>query len=681
LRFNNDDSPYLVFDPDTQGTRTTWTWSAWVKFSSADRKVLFAGVTNQISRYFFIEHDANGHLDIFDLTFSTTNSRLRTSREFTDYSAWYHIVFTYDTTNSTADDRHRLYVNGEQIEDFLNRTNPNANHSSHVLSLHPHYLSGYTSTGTLPHDGYMAEVHLIDGQSLQASDFGEYDDNNVWQPKEYEGTYGTHGWHLDFSDATNTTTIAEDSSGNGNDFTANNISVTAGSGNDSLFDSPSNGTQSDTGAGGEVNGNYATLNPLDGSPTGLSNGNLDAASANAYPTIIPGSGQWYYEVNGTGYTWDGTRANFTPRAGSHNFGQRVFSGTAPSGYKSICTANLPDPTIADGSTAMDVALYTGNSSTQTISGLNFSPDLVWIKSRSQTRDHKLVDSVRGVGEELEPNQTTAEVTNSDGLTAFNSDGFSLGADADYNIGSGNTYVAWAWDAGSSTVSNTDGSITANVRANASTGCSIVSFTGTGANATVGHGLNAAPGFMIIKDLGSGTRPWNVYHKSITAEKRLKLNDNTAAGDLASIFNDTEPTSSVFSLGAALAINASGSDIIAYCFAPVEGYSAFGSYTGNGNSDGPFVYTGFRPQYILTKITSGTGDWFIWDDQRPGHNLTNGILNASYNGAEYGTTGSNGVDILSNGFKIRGNATWWNSSSATYVYVAFAAHPFKTARAR
>jgi hypothetical protein len=169
-----------------------------------------------------------------------------------------------------------------------------------------------------------------------------------------------------------------------------------------------------------VRGNYATLNPLDDNPSGLSNGNLDAASANAYPTIFPGSGQWYYEVNGTGYQWDGTRANWTRRAGSHNFGQRQWAYAAPAGFKALCTTNLPEPTIADGSTVMDVVLYTGNGGTQTISGLNFSPDLVWIKGRSAVTNHRLLDTIRGATKELYSSETTEETTQAQSLTAFNS---------------------------------------------------------------------------------------------------------------------------------------------------------------------------------------------------------------------------------------------------------------------
>jgi hypothetical protein len=597
-----------------------------------------------------------------------------TSNLLRDPSAWYHVVFNCDTTKATASERARIYVNGTEAS-YSVANDPALNSDLVINSTIEHQIGGQPAVSR-HFSGYLVDIHFIDGQALDPTDFGEFDDNGVWQPIAYTGTYGTNGFHLDFSDNTNTTTIAEDSSGNGNDWTANNISVTAGAGNDSLFDSPTNGTQTDTGAGGEVSGNYCTLNPLTPGVTGLSNGNLDAASANAYPTIIPGSGSWYYEVDGTGYNWDGTFGSWTPRAGSHNFGQRPFSSTAPSGFKALCTANLDDPTIADGSTAMDVVTYTGNGTSQTISGLNLSPDLVWIKNRSQTDPHSLYDTIRGATKRIVTNSTAQESSNNNSLTAFTSDGFSVGS-LDAVNGSSEALVAWTWDGGTSTVSNTDGSTTANVRANASTGFSIVSYTGTSANATVGHGLNAAPEFIIIKNRDRLTE-WAVYHAVLGATQHLKINRNYAAQSVASYFNNTAPTSSVVSLGGAVVTNYTGEDIIAYCFAPVEGYSAFGSYTGNGSSDGPFVYTGFRPAFVMYKRTDSTSDWYVDDYQRDGYNFSNKNLLANLNNVE---SGGSFTDFLSNGFKLRLSSSARNASGGTYIYAAFAENPFKTARAR
>jgi len=765
LRFNNDDSARLSRVFSSSGNQKTWTWSAWVKFSSNERKVLFSQVTNFSNQFFIIEHINDG-LEIYDYNVAY-KSNLETANLFRDYSAWYHIVFTYDTTNTTADDRQRLYINGEQITTFSARTNPQLNHEGYVNKAGGHYLGDYNIFSPVPHDGYFADVHFVDGQSLQASDFGEFDDNGVWQPIEYAGTYGTNGFHLDFSDATNTTTIAEDSSGNGNDWSAQNISVTAGAGNDSLFDSPTNGTQTDTGAGGEVSGNYCTLNSAISATYQASNGGLDITSSSNWvmgfgTMVIPSYGKWYYEVvaggentvagitdatgptsptnfitfvaisyvyyfangykyegpnhtytaygatgttgdvmgvaidmdagtltfykNGTsqGTAFTGLTGSYIPVVGAFintqvvNFGQRAFAYSAPSGFKALCTANLDDPTIADGSTAMDVVTYTGNGTSQTISGLNFSPDFTWIKDRSQVELHSLYDTIRGATNRIVTNSTAQESSNNNSLTAFTSDGFSVGG-LDAVNASGSALVAWNWDAGTSTVSNTDGSITANVRANASTGFSIVSYTGTSANATVGHGLNAAPEFIVIKNRDRAI-DWAVYHAALGATQNLKLNRNYTAQSVSSYFNDTDPTSSVVSLGAAVATNYTGEDIIAYCFAPVEGYSAFGSYTGNGSTDGPFVYTGFRPRWILVKGADGpnTYNWFVQDTKRNPENLTTQYLIPNLSNVE-GSTGK--LDILSNGFKWRTSSTGLNESGTDYIYAAFAENPFKTARAR
>jgi len=675
LRFNSDDSAHLSRTPSVEGNRRTWTWAGWVKRSALTTALYQSLFANNSGANAFLGFVNGGDGLLFYDSVAVAGGNVRyTSNLLRDPSAWYHVVFNCDTTKATASERARIYVNGTEAS-YSVANDPALNSDLVINSTIEHQIGGQPAVSR-HFSGYLVDIHFIDGQALDPTDFGEFDDNGVWQPIAYTGTYGTNGFHLDFSDNTNTTTIAEDSSGNGNDWTANNISVTAGAGNDSLFDSPTNGTQTDTGAGGEVSGNYCTLNPLTPGVTGLSNGNLDAASANAYPTIIPGSGSWYYEVDGTGYNWDGTFGSWTPRAGSHNFGQRPFSSTAPSGFKALCTANLDDPTIADSSTAMDVVTYTGNGTSQTISGLNLSPDLVWIKNRSQTDPHSLYDTIRGATKRIVTNSTAQESSNNNSLTAFTSDGFSVGS-LDAVNGSSEALVAWTWDGGTSTVSNTDGSTTANVRANASTGFSIVSYTGTSANATVGHGLNAAPEFIIIKNRDRLTE-WAVYHAVLGATQHLKINRNYAAQSVASYFNNTAPTSSVVSLGGAVVTNYTGEDIIAYCFAPVEGYSAFGSYTGNGSSDGPFVYTGFRPAFVMYKRTDSTSDWYVDDYQRDGYNFSNKNLLANLNNVE---SGGSFTDFLSNGFKLRLSSSARNASGGTYIYAAFAENPFKTARAR
>ena len=366
-------------------------------------------------------------------------------------------------------------------------------------------------------------------------------------------------------------------------------------------------------------------------------------------------------------------------SGNVNFGQRPFAYTAPSGYKALCTANLPDPTIADGSTAMDVVTYTGNGSTQSITGLGFSPDLVWCKRRSGVANHHLYDIVRGATERLQSSTTSAESTAVGGVTSFDSDGWTMGNDADIN-GASNTFVGWTWDGGSSTVTNTDGSISSQVRANPSAGFSIVSYTGNAtAGATIGHGLNASPSLVIIKNRDTAVN-WVVGHVIPGFTKYLELNTTLLATTASSIWNNTDPTSALVTLGSDTLVNQNTGNHIAYCFAPVEGYSAFGSYTGNGSADGPFVFTGFRPRWILIKRSSGTasGYWGLFDTERSTYNVVDDYIWANDSSAELSGLP---IDVLSNGFKPRAADSNINQSTQTHIYAAFAEHPFKTSRAR
>ena len=543
-----------------------------------------------------------------------------------------------------------------------------------------------------------------------------------------------------------------------------------GAGNDSLVDTPTSGSQVDTGLGGQVTGNYATLNPLHSDVSLASNGNLDCNSNGSGwigSTVHVASGKWYVEFtvgstgtvqmfgvcasthSGSGYPWlaspnvtyyvqdgriyvDGTNTGATTGAtagdiislsfdvdaksvvirknnsilstktvgttssymffisdgggsatSSVNFGQRPFAYTAPSGFKALCDTNLPAPVVAKPSTAMDVKLYTGNGSTQTISGLGFSPDLVWIKDRSLGASHLLHDEVRGAGKTLFSNLTIAETTNySYGyLSAFTSNGFTVqGGSSGNDINSSSqTYAAWCWDAGSTTVTNTQGSITSSVRANPSAGFSVVTYTGTGANATVGHGLGVAPQLIITKCRGA-TSDWGVYHASVGATAYLRLNLTNVSSTGTGPWNNTAPTGTVFSVGTNAATNTANT-MIAYCFAPVAGLSSYGTYQGNGSSDGPFVYTGFRPRWIMIKASAGGAtQWFIYDTARNTSNVGNFALYASDATAE---TSILLIDILSNGFKLRYADTggYTNYAGWTYIYAAFAESSFAYSRAR
>jgi hypothetical protein len=371
-----------------------------------------------------------------------------------------------------------------------------------------------------------------------------------------------------------------------------------------------------------------------------------------------------------------------------NFGQRPFAYTAPSGFKALCTQNLPTPTI--GATTATQAgkffnpvLYTGNGATNNISGVGFQPDWVWIKSRSNgAYSHRLVDAVRGATKEIYSNLTNAEGTDSVGLTAFGSDGFTLGSSNEYNA-SASTFVAWNWRASNATaVTNTSGSITSSVSANTTSGFSVVTYTGTGSAATVGHGLGVAPSMIIFKDRSTTTN-WIVYHVSVGNTTSLALNlTNATLSPSTAYFNNTTPTSTVFTIGNGTTVNTSSENYVAYCFTPIAGYSAFGSYTGNGSTDGPFIYTGFRPRYIMIKMTSDVNNWSLIDTSRSPYNLSTQILAANTTDAEY-TTADTQIDILSNGIKLRCTTfgSGINQSGDTYIFMAFAENPFKYSLAR
>tara|TARA_Y100000991_G_scaffold571_1_gene466 strand:- start:32428 stop:35664 length:3237 start_codon:yes stop_codon:yes gene_type:complete len=1052
LRFNSADSAYLSRTPSTAGNGKTWTLSTWVKTSS-NGSLLCNGVASSGDNGIYVQYSSN---TLYVGTWTTSwQWNLITNRVFRDPSAWHHVVVAVDTTQSTTSDRVKIYINGVQETSFSTATYPSQNYDTLVNNTALHAIGRFGNLTSGYFDGYLADYHFIDGQALAPTDFGELDSNNVWNPKQFEGTYntaasipsypavtispstvgygnvshvngggayfysqassgagsikvefsppitgvtsikyngggysvnsayniringvdvftnlstnsswaqashtisstdissfeiytandgwslynllfndtspsgtaslvtpaGVNGFHLDFSDNSSNAALGTDSSGNSNTWTVNNLTAvgsswdqsqtwsSSGSGTpytanfdwdkafdgiittstdvtfgasdatmtwtpsspitvntsvivyvynatngtsygtrvngsyitgtnnynvpvtltaatlggqltsiqltnsglvgpylggvevdgvllvdsgvadpaakdiDSLIDTPTNYTA----ASGNNGGNYPTWNPLSQSSSTFSNGNLQATTSggSGYPLETvnfytpPGTGKWYWEfqlsaLSGSNYTMVGmlptdsdyeqgnsnipsekkgfqvyigyngavTAASGAATVGTAtatfgvgdilgwafdagngtvqcykngvaqgtqftnvrtdvgwafcvtdydnsatatyiiNYGSRPFAYTPPTDYVSLCTTNLADPTIADGSTAFDVKLWNGNDTQRDITGLGFSPDLVWIKQRSGTALHSLQDTVRGATKNLVPNDTQSEGTETAYLNAFLSNGFSIGTSSTVNDGS-STYVGWTWDAGTSTVSNTDGSITSSVRANPSAGFSVVSYTGSSSAVTVGHGLNAAPQMIIVKDRDNSYN-WQVAHIGIGADESLLLNAGDAKADY-NAWNNTRPTSSLFSLGAGtLGVNTNGADLIAYCFAPVEGYSAFGSYTGNGSADGPFVFTGMRPRWLMVKSSSNSGEhWLILDTERDPHNLADATIYANLSNAE-AEAAVLGIDILSNGFKCKGTNAGANASGYTYVYAAFASHPFKTARAR
>jgi len=800
LRFNSSDSAYLSRTPGTAGNRKKFTISFWVK-----RTALDGGTGPGDHSAFFSAGNWTSDSDMFNMVFLGSGSGaginvgfynfgMSTNATFRDLSAWYHFVCAVDTDQAVLNDRIKFYQNGIDLNLAVSAS-VTQGLSTAVNNTVIQAIGKGSASNFYYLNGYLANFHIIDGQQLTPASFAETDaTTGAWNPKTYSGSYGTNGFNLLFADNSSNTasTLGKDTSGLGNNFTPNNLSVTAGAGNDSLVDSPTNyGT--DTGVGGEVRGNYATWNPLEKAPlASLTDGNLllgGTAVGNTGGTIAVSSGKWYWELdvvsvgnerrigvikadkvktdsgdpntlatgaNGyaycspyggfkansnsntvTGYTqWDagnvvavaldmdngkvyfarngtwqesgnpatGTNPAFTGLSGfftpaffadnsstvvATNFGQRAFAYTAPTGFKALNTANLPAPLVTKSNTVFDVKLYTGNGGTQAITGFDFSPDLVWCKGRSFASGFMWFDIIRGGTVSLRSNDTQNEVDLYGKLSSFDSNGFTMipGTDSgnpSVHNQNGQTYATWCWDAGASTVSNTQGSITSQVRANATAGFSVSTWTGTATAGTVGHGLGVAPEFIIVKNR-SVSDAWYCYHKSLGNAARIQLNETSAQTTGSSQWNSTSPTSTVYSVGSG-SWHASGNLIVSYNFAPVVGYSSFGSYTGNGSSDGSFVYTGFRPRWVMIKRSDSTSNWFLVDTARDTYNVSGLTLFPNTSDSEQDLrSSSTPLDILSNGFKLRTSTltggTNINISSATYIYAAFAEAPFNYSRAR
>jgi hypothetical protein len=782
LRFNSADSAYLNRTPASAGNRTTWTWSAWVKrgdLSTATRGLFGAGTASSTDTGIY--WTSADKIDFFDRSGGSLTGYVSTNAVFRDPSAWYHIVVVFDSGNVTAANRMLIYINNVSQSLTVNNTLPQ-NTQSAVNNTVAHALGSLTG-GSNVGNGYMTEVNFIDGQALTPSSFGQTNaQTGVWEPVAYSGSYGTNGFYLNFSDNSNTTaaTLGKDYSGNGNNWTPNNFSVSAGAGNDSLVDTPTP-YGVDTGAGGNVRGNYATLNPLNATPSpSISNGNLYQVSTTSghmngsSSTIAITSGKWYAEVvftriagstdsffvgladaawqaerldaGGwygrfwyfpTGYCYADNGQKYTNNSGTSygatytqgdvigvaydadagtvvfykngvsqgtaytgitgaktiaascykdasitlafdiNFGQRPFAYTAPSGFKALCTQNLPTPTIGATATTraddyFNTVLYTGTGSSLSVTNVGFQPDFVWIKGRSGATDHALYDVNRGVQKQIESNTNDAQTTETTGLTAFGTDGFTVGALAQLNTNAA-TYVGWNWKGGGTGVTNTAGSVTGTVSANTTAGFSVVTCSPSGSAFTVGHGLGVAPKMIISKLYETANAPL-VYHSSLGSDKYLTLSSTAAEQTSATLWQNTAPTSTV------LSFLATSDKALFYCFAEVPGFSRFGSYTGNGSTDGPFIFTGFRPAFVLIKCSSATSDWWLYDTKRGTFNVLNAPLYPNGSFAESPTSALD-LDILSNGFKSRSNNGTVNGSGNTYIYAAFAEFPQKFSLAR
>lgn len=791
LRFDDGSSHVLNRTPSGTGdSLTTWTWSAWVKRTLATNGMIFSA--NSSSNQIGFSSDRL-YYEFYD---GSNNNYIVSTAKLRDPSAWYHVVFVWDTSDATASNRMRMYLNGTQITAFDASSYPTQNRNSKFNTAIQHQIGKRANPSGIPFDGYLAEINFIDGQALDPTSFGETK-SGVWIPKDTSGlTFGTNGFRLEFGDSA---AIGDDTSGNGNDYTATNLSA-----HDVVPDSPTN--------------NYCVLNSLtlnSGSSSNgtLSEGNLKwlgtSSNDNVFGTHAVSSEKWYYELrilanpNTLVAGWSTTKelGNYTeaalvyfnsaairqgtktvvwntdvttgltfavndiigfaldidsgnlkiyqnntlvstitlptdkgdewiPAFGDSsttdasfvvNFGQdSTFAGAVtaggnsdengygdfkyavPSGFLALNSANLPEPSITplDDDLPEDyfnTVLYTGNSSTQSIS-VGFQPDFVWLKSLAQgtsgyTGNHFLYDSIRGALQRIKSNSGDVETTFADSLTSFDSNGFSLGSGTNVN-NNNDAFVSWNWLAGGTASSNTAGDIDSSVSANTEVGFSIVGYTGDGTSATrtIGCGLTKKPEMVIIKNRTEDgvTDTWFVWHTAFgtaSPSKYMTLynRDAVAASGVFvdSSFSDNSGNALFAVSGSYNGVNKSGTTYIAYCFHSVEGYSKFGGYSGNGGNDGTFVYTGFRPAFVMTKVSSGgTGGWIMQDTTRSVNNQMTDYLLANSDGKE--ETGVN-IDLLSNGFKWRaasGSTTInHNASSDDYIYMAFAEMPFKYANAR
>ena len=797
LKFDEGSTAMLVRTPSSAGNRRTFTISMWVKISDV------VGTHILINAFASASPNNQGLVRFSSSALQFTNFSgeydLVTNRLFRDSSAWYHLVFAVDTTQGTAANRIKIYVNGVQETSFSTGTYPDQNLEMEWNNTVKHLIGARTDNDTPSpiqrYDGYMAEVNLVDGNAYDPTYFGETK-NGVWIAKKYSGSYGTNGFRLQFDQVgvgtASTSTIGADTSGNTHHFTSSNIVAS----DCAMPDSPEN--------------NFCTLNQLYflTASTHLSEGNLQltheatAHRANA-GTMFSETGKWYFEVRnktdtagsnvalgvglqditkvltystgdnnyiyycnnnspltslntttnslgsfvagagdimqvaydvdsgklfiGKNNTYvaadsgtDGnpatganptatlsTTIDYIPFVGTYNneatanFGQDdtfagaissagntdgngkgVFKYAPPSGFLALCSANLPEPTIGPNSATQaddyfNTVLYTGNASPATHT-IGFRPNWVWGKRRDVgAQNHWLINDVTDIDKFMSSDNNDGPSTTAG--TTFNATSFTT-ANNDLYINNNSNYVVWAWKGnGTGTaVSNTDGSITSTVSANTTAGFSIVSATSPSSGTfSVGHGLSKKPDMIIQKYLASSSR-WTVWHNTLTSGQYLGLNETNAIASSGTPFN-FNITDSV--IGGNANYDATSTAVVYYVFHDVEGYSKFGSYSGNGNADGAFVFTGFRPAWVMVKRTDSANNWVINDTTRSTSNeITGGssTLYADSNGQE--SNFDTNVDFLSNGFKARTTGGHRNATG-TYIYMAFAESPFKFANAR
>jgi hypothetical protein len=735
-QFKKASGQFLSKAANTGDSQKKFTFSSWVKRSVLTTGSTFFGLknfhtsSNTFTSLYFNDEDKLGVYTVdggTDYSFFTTGL-------FRDTSAWYHIVLSVDTSLSTASDRAKIYVNGVlQAGTAVHGAIPQ-NYNFHTNSASR--IASYTE-GNNHFDGYMADTYYIDGLSLDAASFGEVSSTtNVWTPKAYSGTYGTNGYHLDYSLSANP---GNDSSGQDNSFTNNGSLIT-------VSDNPSNNFATYNGAatyGSVVSG------------AGLSTASLEGNFGKAYGTLFsdnfyfemtvgnvshggvglvredsvdvdnathvadgfihienPGNvivngttvgtfssyangdvigawlkdGELYYAVNGTtansgtavatGITGNWSAAALRGSSGGDpspitvNFGATSFAHTRPAGVNRLCTEDFATPDIIKSNQYFGIMTYSGDGTAKNITSdkVDFTPDLVWGKAYNASASHIFYDSVRGAGKSLYTPSPLTEDSTAGQLDSFIQGGFHHPADSSGHLNfSGREYVSWMWK-----------------EDNATAGFDIVSFSGDGAaSRDIAHSLGAAPEFILIQNRTDST-DWFLDHKDLASvDSTLKLNTNSAQGTFTTgKYGDHTTTTFQVKQGSsdANSVNGSGDNMIAYLFKSVDGFSKMGNYTGNGQSDGSFVYTGFKPALIIIKQINTTNSWRVFDTKRDSSNKAFHYLVPDTIDAENGTSNTTDIDFLSNGFKMRGTASTINTSGGTYIYAAFAEAPGKYSRA-
>ena len=623
LKFEDGRTAYLSWTPESSGS-ATWTISMWVKRSrlstGSDTGGAFISAKNSEFSIFFHSDDV---LRIWD---NGGNAQVYTSQVFRDISAWYHIVLKRTTSSPYL----TLYVNGSEVTNYTTDQRSTYGGTTNFLTTQEHIIGGWNNGGYKTFDGYIAEVNVIDGQQLTPADFGETGTYGEWKPKEYSGTYGTNGFYLPFK----------------NDYTVEGFSTV---------------TYKGTGAGSYIGG-VGFKSDL----TWVKNRGSSGENHSLYDAVRGAGNPLYSNLTNAEVT--SNHLTFKNDGFTLNTDNNIYSGNTYVAWNWDMGADTP--------TGFGAVAYKGSNTAagRKVGNVGFSPDLVWIKRTNSADSHNIEDSVRGGGKEIRADSTNAEqdLSGQFGVHSFDSDGFTL-------IGEGGRtnnaydYIAWCWDMGDTTVTNTSGSENSTVRANPTYGQSIVSYEGNEvAGTTYGHGLSSAPELMIVKNR-SRTSDWKVYYGDNT--KALTLNSNSPPDDQTYYWNDTSPTSSVFTTGGGTDTNGNNENLVAYCFHSVANYSKIGTYTGNGSTTGPSVNLGFRPAFVMIKVIDrtdgGNGAWWMYDSTRSFGTAIGNVSMANSTSADLVNNSNLAIDFLDNGFQLKASYDEVNVNGGTYVYMAFA----------